>query len=175
MERSIQELLEEAGNSFNADLASTKDQTPIRRTTPETYLGKGRMDRFASKEPVLGGEQLFTLPAIVWQDNFAYGGIWNVSDEEATAKKGSVLVLDFRADKVFLVISPNAVGDKIKVFLDKSPVNDSNAGSDVKDGEVILDVQRLYNIIDLKGKFGPHVLKLEFENDGISVYAFTFG
>jgi hypothetical protein len=63
----------------------------------------------------------------------------------------------------------------VKVFLDGKLVNDSNAGSDVQEGIVTINNDRLYNLIDLKGNAGNHILKLEFENSGIEVFAFTFG
>ena len=66
-------------------------------------------------------------------------------------------------------------GNKIKVLIDARTVDGSNAGADVKNGQVILDEERLYNLIDLKGKVEDHLLRLEFQNDGILVYAFTFG
>ncbi|MDD5731098.1 MAG: cytochrome c biogenesis protein DipZ, partial [Candidatus Omnitrophica bacterium] len=87
----------------------------------------------------------------------------------------SGLELNFRADKVFLVIRPNAKGDRIKLFIDGRPVDDLAAGADVKDGQIVLDTERLYGLIDLKGKVESHLLRLEFQDDGISVYAFTFG
>jgi cytochrome c biogenesis protein CcdA/thiol-disulfide isomerase/thioredoxin len=175
METAIRQLLAESGNTIKTPESSLKDLTPEYSLTPETYLGKARMERFASNEPAVGGKQSFTLPASIPRDYFAFDGVWDVAEEAATAQKGSGLEINFRADKVFLVISPSAKGDQIKLFLDGKPVDTAAAGADVKDGLLFLDGQRLYNLIDLKGKIGSHLLRLEFENDGISVYAFTFG
>ena len=61
------------------------------------------------------------------------------------------------------------------MFVDDKPVDTANAGSDVKDGVVTINSDRLYNLIDLKGKTEKHILKLEFENSGVEVFAFTFG
>lgn len=55
------------------------------------------------------------------------------------------------------------------------PVDNSIAGADVKDSRLTLDEERLYSLIDLRGKVESHLLRLEFDGDGISVYAFTFG
>jgi len=41
--------------------------------------------------------------------------------------------------------------------------------------DIILDNQRLYDVIDLKGPVDIHTLRLEFPSEGTSVYAFTFG
>ncbi|MDD5155384.1 MAG: cytochrome c biogenesis protein DipZ [Candidatus Omnitrophica bacterium] len=174
-ERNIRALLEESGSPVAAAVSSLKDRTPRYRLTPETYLGMARMERFASPERVSGGTQAFTLPLFIPPNYFAYQGAWNLSEESAEAEKGSALEINFLADKVFLVISPHAKGDKVRVLLDGKPVDDSRAGTDVKNNVVTLDEQRLYGLIDLRGIIQSHLLRLEFEDGGISVYAFTFG
>ena len=175
MESAIRQLLEESGNSVKIATDSFNDQTPRYYITPETYLGKARIERFASNEQVVSGRQVFIHVSSIAQDHFAYEGVWKISDEAATSEKNSVLEIRFRADRVFLVISPHIKGDQIKLFIDGRPVDDSIAGADIKNGRLILDEERLYNLIDLKGKVESHLLRLEFNNDGVSVYAFTFG
>ena len=175
MEHAIRELLRESGSFVEAAEDSIKDQTPRHRRTAETYLGRSRMERFASNEPVLGGTQTFTHADNIPRDNFAYEGTWDISGEAASAYDGSALEINFTAEKVFLVISPSMEGDRITLYLDGKLVDDNVSGTDVKDGQLILDQQRLYNLIDLKGRVGTHLLRLEFHNKGISVFAFTFG
>ena len=121
------------------------------------------MQRFASPEKVIWG-QVFTLPAEIPLNHFAYQGSWNVQAESAKSGTGAALEFKFQAGKVFLVIGPAHAGDKIKVLMDGKPMDD-----------IILDNQRLYDIIDLKGAVAIHTLRLEFPNKGTSVYAFTFG
>jgi cytochrome c biogenesis protein CcdA/thiol-disulfide isomerase/thioredoxin len=174
MEAAIRQLIEEAGNALTKTVTAVRGDIP-RYSTPETYLGIGRMKRFVSEQPVTGGWQEFSLPAAVPRNYFGYGGRWNVSEESAAAGKGASLELRFNAVKVFLVISPEAKGGRIRVLLDGKPVDDLFAGADVKNGTLILDRQRLYNLIDLRGDLSTHLLRLEFIDDGISVYAFTFG
>jgi len=93
-----------------------------------------------------------------------YQGTWNLQAEFARPGPGAALVLKFHADKVFLVIGPAHAGDRIKVLMDGKAMDD-----------IILDNQRLYDVIDLKGAVEIHTLRLEFPDEGISVYAFTFG
>lgn len=62
----------------------------------------------------------------------------------------------------------------VKVFVDGQLVDETNAGIDVKNGNITIDSDRLYNVVDLKSKTENHLLRLEFD-EGISVYAFTFG
>jgi hypothetical protein len=85
------------------------------------------------------------------------------------------LEIRFRADKVFLVISPQDKSGQIKLSINGRAIDDSIAGADVKNGQLILDTERLYNLIDLKGRIESYLLRLEFQDEGISVYAFTFG
>lgn len=54
-------------------------------------------------------------------------------------------------------------------------VTNDQAGKDVVDGKVMLDKERLYNLINIKGNDKEHILKLGFENDGVQCFAFTFG
>ena len=121
------------------------------------------------------GVQKYTLPSVVPPDNFAYEGVWDIANQSAGAQKSSALLVHFKAGKVFLVIGPGVKGNQINVMIDGKPINEAIAGADVKDGRITLDEERLYNIVDLKGKVEDHLLRLEFEKNGIRVYAFTFG
>ena len=174
-EKAIRELLEESGNPPGAAVSSLKDQTPGYRITPETYLGMVRMERFVSSEKAAAGRQKFSIPVFIPQDHFAYGGIWDISEESSRAVKGAVLEIKFKADKVFLVVRPHTQGEKIRIFLDGKPLSNADAGTDVKDSALSPDDERLYNLVDLRGKPGVHLLRLEFTNEGTEVYAFTFG
>jgi len=164
MENSIRQLLAESGNPVESTTSSLKDESPSRPVTPETYLGLNRLKRFASNEKAELGKHRFTLPQNIPQDHFAYEGNWDISEGSATAGKDAALEFCFKAEKVFLVISPNAAEEHIKIFIDNKPA-----------GRIALDTERLYNLIDLKGKIELHRLRLEFEDEGISLYAFTFG
>ncbi len=146
MEEAIRALLKENGQTIEGDLSKVKDQSPQRMITPETYLGTRRMRQLAAP------------------DHLDFKGAWRQQAESAISGAGAGLELTFHADKVYLVIGPAHAGDKVKVWLDGKPMDD-----------IILDQQRLYNIIDLNGVPETHTLHLEFPSEGTSVYAFTFG
>lgn len=93
-----------------------------------------------------------------------FGGSWDIQDEQAVASKGSTLELSFYANKVFLVVTPVGKNDRAKIFLDDKLV-----------GELVFDVAKLYELVDLKGNKGDHILRIEFQTPGTAVYAFTFG
>ena len=164
MEEAIRVLLKENGKIIEGDLSPVKDQTPRDVLTPETYLGASRIERLASPEDILTGDQVFTLPKEIPLNFFAYQGAWDEQDQFAKSGIGAALEFKFKASRVFLVVGPAHAGDKIKVLMDGKPMDD-----------IILDEQRLYNVIDLKGAVETHTLRLEFPNEGTSVYAFTFG
>ncbi len=94
----------------------------------------------------------------------AFRGSWDIQDEHAVASKGSILELRFYANKVFLVVTPKTESDKAKIFVDEKLIK-----------EITFDAAKLYELIDLGGNKGDHMLRIEFETDGTSVYAFTFG
>ncbi len=175
MEEAIRVLLKEAGQKIEEPASVLEDTTPKMSITPETYLGMARMDRFASKEKPKVGVQTFTLPGELPQHHFAYGGKWGLQMEHASSFKGSVMEMDFYAGKVFLVMHPKGKCDEVKVSIDDKPLDESSRGKDVKDSVIEIDEPRMYHVIDLKGKAGEHMLRLELQNGGTSVYAFTFG
>jgi len=173
-ETAIRELLREARQSVAQPANSLSDIMPRIHRTPETYLGSARLERFASAEKIAGGVQTFSLTSELPVDHFAYEGQWDVSRESATGGAGSALSMQFQGDKVFLVIGGKTKGT-IKVSLDGQEVDAAAAGSDVKASRITIDRERLYHIIDFKGRPGVHMLRLECEGGDITFYAFTFG
>lgn len=176
-EMAIQTLLKETGKQVTSSLDNKQDETPQSRLSPETYLGSKRMQYLDSIGQVGNGAQQFTLSNSPASNSFSFGGKWNITDETAIAGDKAVLNLNFTAQKVFLVLRPGIAGKnaKVKVYLDGKVVTKTNAGEDIKDGIVTIDTDRLYTLIDLKGKTENHILKLEFQVPGIEAFAFTFG
>lgn len=151
-EEAIQALLTEAGGTVTEQVSPGVDETPRMRLTPETYVGSRRSE---------GRAQL--------------SGKWSVQDEYAESGKDSSLLINFYANKVFLVITPKNANDVVKVYLDDKLVDVAVAGKDVRNGKVVIDTARLYELINLKGAVGNHTLRLEFLTPGVKIYAFTFG
>ncbi|PIR80333.1 MAG: hypothetical protein COU25_00675, partial [Candidatus Levybacteria bacterium CG10_big_fil_rev_8_21_14_0_10_35_13] len=174
-EKAIQELLKETGQTIDSQLSEMPDETPKIRFSPETYLGSNRMQYYYPGGNTGNVSKNFTLSDNIIYNSFGLGGNWEIEEESATAGKNAVLNYNFYANKVFLVMRPGTTKSRtVKVYLDGKPVNSSNAGSDVQNGIISIDSDRLYNLIDLKGNFGNHILKLEF-GSGIEIFAFTFG
>ncbi|OGG24274.1 hypothetical protein A3A79_03750 [Candidatus Gottesmanbacteria bacterium RIFCSPLOWO2_01_FULL_43_11b] len=87
-------------------------------------------------------------------------GTWTKSPEFAMPGVGATLTFRFNAAKVFLVMRGNG---KVNIYLDDEFVK-----------EVSVDSDRLYELINLPQP-GDHILKLEFPDDNVELYAFTFG
>jgi len=88
-EKVIRELLAEAGRAPGGGAARIRAVTPSPGvTTPETYLGAARAERFVN--PMLSpGSHDFGDPARPPADEFAYRGSWRITLDSATAEKGA--------------------------------------------------------------------------------------
>jgi cytochrome c biogenesis protein CcdA/thiol-disulfide isomerase/thioredoxin len=170
-ERMIQQLLAETG----ADVSKTEVSNPayqIYSRTPETYLGYERMNSFASNEDVHRDTPfVYSSPATIPDDTFSYFGEWMIASEYAAPSKGAKLFLNFESKEVYLVARPKKGIGKMKVFVDDKV---QFLGEDNKAGVVTVDSDRLYKLINLP-QAGRHVLRLEFDEANIEVFAFTFG
>lgn len=174
-EEIIRKLLQETGSDVSqTDVGNPSYQLYAR--TPELYLGYTRIQYFASKERISEDKQTnYSFPDNLPSNYFAYAGRWTVGEERAQPTYSSSLWLNFEAQEVFLVMRPiGTAKGQLRVFIDDEPVNQDNSGVDVVDGLVTVDTDRLYRLIKLV-KPGEHLLKLDFLDGNIELYAFTFG
>ena len=173
-EEAIRALLEEKGQAIKKKMSAIPDTTPQYVKTPETYLGYARAERFASSEELELGINTYTYSKVLNANEFAFRGDWKVQDEYSETTENALLQMRFMADKVFLVIHPTQENQQVQVFLDGKRVDASNQGADVENGIVTITEPKLYELIDLKGENGTHILELKLDN-GVQVFAFTFG
>ncbi len=171
-EEVIRELLKEAGDAPGKERSGAhgmKAEPTV--TTPESYLGSARAERFADG-PVTKGTHEFKLVA-PGENELAYGGEWKIGEQTVTAGKGAKLDLNFGARRVYLVLGSPGKPRKMKVLLDGKPIAAADDGSDVHNGYVEVTDQRLYNLVELP-KVEHHTLELVPE-EGVQGYAFTVG
>jgi cytochrome c biogenesis protein CcdA/thiol-disulfide isomerase/thioredoxin len=172
-EKVIRDLLTEAGRTVKGRETQVHAVAPSATvTTPETYLGAARAERFTNSM-LSPGSHDFTAPKSLPANEFAYHGKWDIALDSATAAAGASLDLDFGARRVYLVLGSPGHDRRVRVLLDGQPISAAEAGSDVHGGAVTVIGQRLYNLVDLP-RVGHHVLSLEPEA-GVEGYAFTFG
>jgi cytochrome c biogenesis protein CcdA/thiol-disulfide isomerase/thioredoxin len=171
-ERVIRELLAESGRAVGGRGSGASGiEASAGVTTPESYLGALRADRFVNG-PIAPGARDFGSPPAPPRDHLAYSGRWRVGEEQATAAGGS-LELNFGARRVYLVLGSPGEPRRVRVLLDGRPIPARLAGEDVKDGAVTVDEQRLYDLVDLP-RVEQRRLRLIPES-GVEGYAFTFG
>ncbi len=172
-ERVIRELLAAAGRTVaNKETRVEAIEPSARVTTPETYLGAARAERFTNAM-LSPGLHRFIAPDSLPPNEFAYRGSWRIALDSATAAGEASLDLNFGARRVYLVLGSPGHSRRMRVLLDGRPIAAADAGSDVQGGVVTVTGHRLYSLVDLP-RVGDHVLTLKPET-GVEGYAFTFG
>jgi cytochrome c biogenesis protein CcdA/thiol-disulfide isomerase/thioredoxin len=170
-EKVIQDLLKEAG-AENIPTGTDNPTYQVSAKTPETYVGYGRMENFASNERIKKDQVAnYSLPKKLGANDFGFEGDWMVGKEFSSPKSGSKLLMDFNSKEVYLVMRPSKDVGKVKVFVDDQM---QAFGDDNLEGTVTVDEDRLYKLVKLSEP-GRHLLRLEFEDDNSEVFAFTFG
>jgi cytochrome c biogenesis protein CcdA/thiol-disulfide isomerase/thioredoxin len=171
-EKVIRELLAEAGHPAGSARPKVHAIAPSAGvTTPETYLGAARAERFVNPQLSPGTHDFGTPPSPPLNET-AYRGRWRITLESATAAGGS-FQLHFGARRVYMVLGSPGRVRHMRVLLDGRPIPASLAGADVHDSSVAVSAQRLYELVDLP-RVEDHLLTLEPE-PGIAGYSFTFG
>jgi cytochrome c biogenesis protein CcdA/thiol-disulfide isomerase/thioredoxin len=156
-ERTIRALL---GESANAQLASVKDRTPRHLTTPESYLGWERLERYSGSRLVLDREAQYRFPRTLPLNDLAYAGRWRVGAQRIVAGPGARLRLHFLAQNVYLVLGGRG---HLQVLVGGRPVRTLRVSG----------LSRLYTLLRYP-TLSEGALELRF-TPGISAYAFTFG
>jgi cytochrome c biogenesis protein CcdA/thiol-disulfide isomerase/thioredoxin len=173
-ETAIRALLAEAGHQVGGMSHPTDVVAPSEIATPETYMGTLRAQGWING-PHAGTHDYGPPPngALALND-FAYSGTWKIGEQPAEAVSGAGVDLEFRAKRVYLVLSsPDERPLHVQVLLDGHPISAADAGEDVHDGVVTVRRERLYSLVSLPGD-EQHRLSLRFE-DGVTGYDFTFG
>ena len=171
-EKVIRELLAEAGRDPGRGGSGADGVTASRRiTTPESYLGSARADRFVNGTIIDGVHDYGRLRSPP-PDHLSFGGKWRISPDFAVADGGE-LGLEFGARRVFLVLGSPDRPRKVRVLLDGRPIAGPMAGADVANGSVTVDDEQLYSLVEMP-EAGRHQLTL-IPDKGIEAYAFTFG
>jgi cytochrome c biogenesis protein CcdA/thiol-disulfide isomerase/thioredoxin len=173
-ERAIRTLLREKGDEELGLGAKARAETPnpgVR--TPETYLGAARAEGWVTGPIRPGTLEFGDEERDLEPSEFAYGGTWQLTPEDATAARSATIQAEFVAEKVFLVLGSPGRPRRVEVLLDGKPIPGRLAGEDVRNGAATITAERLDRLVDLPSA-GTHRLELRFE-PGISGYAFTFG
>jgi cytochrome c biogenesis protein CcdA/thiol-disulfide isomerase/thioredoxin len=161
-EADIRALLVAGGVTKLPPPTDVPNETPTLPTTPESYLGyeSSYYANNIDNTLVQNSMSAYTLPNPVPQDFVAYGGNWDVQDQEATAGTHAVLALEFLATDVYLVLGGNGT---VAVSVNGAPATTIR----------VTGYPDLYTLYAGSGE-ASGLLRLTV-SPGVRAYDFTFG
>jgi cytochrome c biogenesis protein CcdA/thiol-disulfide isomerase/thioredoxin len=169
-EEAIQELL-----NIKQPLTTPKSVVPVASNqTPETYFGTNREDSYEGSPVITNGTSNFTPEptASLQQSAYTLSGEWTIAGQSITSNSNSsTLTENITTKNLYMVASASSSAETVNVSLASNLAN--QYGSDAPNGKVIVNSDRLYNIVSLK-KFGTTKVTVTVPA-GVSLYTFTFG
>jgi thiol-disulfide isomerase/thioredoxin len=145
--------------------------------TPETYLGYGRGERFASADRAYDERRAYELPERLRLNDWALAGEWTIGSENVVlAQAGGTIAFRLYARDAHLVLSPGAREPiSFRVLIDGEAPGPSH-GVDVDEhGNGVLREGRLYQLEREHDAIRERTLEVTFDAPGAEAYAFTFG
>jgi thiol-disulfide isomerase/thioredoxin len=146
--------------------------------TPETYLGYGRGERFASPDgEARNDSRAYGLPERLGLNHWALAGEWTIGHERvALDQAGGSISFRFHARDAHLVLSPGAREPiPFRVLLDGEAPGPSHGVDVDEDGNGVLREGRLYQLVREHDAVRERTLEITFLEPGAEAYAFTFG
>jgi Thioredoxin like C-terminal domain len=146
--------------------------------TPETYLGYGRGDQFASPDGATFDERrAYELPEHLHLNHWALAGEWTIGREQVVLDQaGGTIAYRLRARDAHLVLSPGAREPiPFRVLLDGQAPGPSHGVDVDEDGNGVLADGRLYQLVRAHDAVRERTLEITFWEPGAEAYVFTFG
>jgi thiol-disulfide isomerase/thioredoxin len=146
--------------------------------TPETYLGYGRGDQFASPDGATFDERrAYELPERLHLNHWALAGEWTIGRESVVLDQaGGTIAYRLRARDAHLVLSPGAREPiPFRVLLDGQAPGPSHGVDVDPDGNGVLADGRLYQLVRAHDAVRDRTLEITFLEPGAEAYVFTFG
>jgi thiol-disulfide isomerase/thioredoxin len=185
LETVIRQLLAEAGQRLPKPLENIMGQGAEAEAdwknlqSPETYLGHGRSQSFASPQiEFLNRSRSYSFPDKPRLNQWAIAGSWTITNESARANNaGARLMFRFHARDVHLVMGPVAPGVPVRfrVSIDGQTPGAARGGDIDDQGNGTLDAARMYQLIRQPGAIADRTFEIEFFDPGAEVFVFTFG
>jgi thiol-disulfide isomerase/thioredoxin len=185
-EQVIQQLLDDAGAKGARDHHAVPDAQGIEIEadwdnlgSPETYVGYGRGEQFASPGGVAYDEHhLYAMPTQLRRNQWALRGVWTIGQEQAESHEPNAAIrYRFHARDAHLILGTAAAGTpgRFRVRIDGERPGDAH-GIDVDaDGNGTIVEPRLYQLIRQPGRVTDRELEIEFLDVGAQAFCFTFG
>jgi thiol-disulfide isomerase/thioredoxin len=177
-ERVIQRLLgveREPASVEGLGVEAEADWNNLR--TPETYLGSGRSERFASADGAFDERRGYQLPDRLRVNHWALAGECTIGREKVVLDQadGSI-TYRFHARDAHLVLSPGPQGPiPFRLLLDGEAPRPSHGVDVDEDGNGVLREGRLYQLVRQHDGVRERTLEITFLEPGAEAYAFTFG
>jgi len=146
--------------------------------TPETYLGYGRSEHFASpNSPAFDERRTYALPERLPFNHWALAGEWTVGREKVVLGQASgSIAYRFHARDAHLVLSRDAREPiPFRVLLDGEAPGPSGGVDVDEDGNGLLRDGRLYQLVREHDAVRERTLDIVFLEPGAEAYVFTFG
>jgi hypothetical protein len=146
--------------------------------TPETYLGYGRGERFASPDGAVPNEvSAYELPERLRSNHWALAGAWTIGSENVVVgEAGGSIAFRFDARDAHLVLSPGAHEPiSFQVRVDGEPPGSSHGVDVDEDGNGVLDYGRMFQLVREQDRVRERTLEIRFDAPGAEAYSFTFG
>jgi thiol-disulfide isomerase/thioredoxin len=146
--------------------------------TPETYLGYGRSENFASPDGAAFDERrTYELPERLPFNHWALAGEWTIGRENVVLEQaGGSIAYGFHARDAHLVLSPGAREPiPFRVLLDGEAPGPSHGVDVAEDGKGLLAEGRLYQLVRQHDSVRERTLEITFLEPGAEAYVFTFG
>jgi hypothetical protein len=146
--------------------------------TPETYLGYGRGEQFASPDgAAFDQRRAYELPERLRPNHWALAGEWTIGPENVVLDQaGGSIAYRFHARDAHLVLSAGAREPiPFRVLLDGEAPGPSHGVDVDEDGTGVLRDGRLYQLVREHDAIRERTLQITFPEPGAEAYAFTFG
>jgi hypothetical protein len=146
--------------------------------TPETYLGYGSSEHFASPNgAALDERRTYELPERLRLNHWALAGEWTIGRENVVLEEaGGSIAFRFHARDAHLVLSPGAREPiPFRLLLDGEAPGPSHGVDVDENGSGVLRKGRLYQLVRVHDAVRERTLEITFLEPGAEVYVFTFG
>jgi thiol-disulfide isomerase/thioredoxin len=146
--------------------------------TPETYLGYGRGEHFASPNgAALDERRAYEVPERMRLNEWALAGEWTIGRENVTLEKpGGSIAYRFHARDAHLVLSGGTRQPiPFRVLLDGEAPGPSHGVDLDEDGNGLVGDGRLYQLVREHDAVRERTLQITFLAPGAEAYVFTFG
>jgi thiol-disulfide isomerase/thioredoxin len=146
--------------------------------TPETYLGHGRGERFASPDgAALDESRAYGLPGTLRRNHWALAGEWTIGRENVLLDRaGGSIAFRLDARDAHIVLSPGTQEPiRFRVRLDGEAPGASHGVDVDEEGNGVLRVGRMYQLVRQSDGVRERTLEITFLEPGAEAYAFTFG